>query len=192
MKIEPLDDKTVKILLSKEDMESFQITYEEMDYKKADTKRVLLSLIDAVKKESSIDLSKGRLYIEAFPYADGGCILYVNLLGPAGQTHPPKHKTSFDTPLIYRFDGLPALCAAAKRLNGRYGHAILKNALFRLDGSYCLSLYTYFKLDDPISRLLGEYGQYFGKGAVASALLREHGQELLAQDAIQTIAERLC
>lgn len=192
MKIELLDDNTVKIMLSKEDMEQFGITYDEMDYKNPETKRVILKLIDTVKKDASIDLSKGKLFIEAFPYADGGCILYVNILNPSGSESSKKQKSSFDTPLIYRFVDLSALCAAARCLHERYDHIILKNALYLLEDAYYLSLYTYFKLDDKVSCLLGEYGQFFGKGAVAAALVQEHAKELLDKDAIQTITETLC
>lgn len=192
MKIEPLDDKTVKIVLSRLDMESFQLTYEEMDYKSPDTKRVLLKLIDEIKKEVDIDLTKGKLFIEAFPYVDGGCILYVNILSLAEQESPKKYKTSFDTPLIYTFDDLDSLSAVAERLNSRYSHVILKNSLYLMEGKYYLSIYTYFKLDSQISHLLNEYGHFFGKGAVSSAFVKEHAKELLHQDAIQTIEKSLC
>ena len=193
MKIEPLDDKTVKVVLSRLDMESFQLTYEEMDYKSPETKRIILKLIDEIKKESDIDLTKGKLFIEAFPYADGGCILYVNVMeAPKKESAAKKYKTSFDTPLIYVFHDLDSLAALSERLNNRYGHVILKNSLYLYEGQYYLMIYTYFKLDSQISHLLNEYGVFFGKGSVASAFIREHAKELLRQDAIQTIEDYLC
>lgn len=191
MKIEPLDDKTVKIVLSKGDMDTFHLTYEEMDYQNPDTKRVLLKLIDAVRRESSVDLAGGKLFIEAFPYADGGCILYVNVLPGSGPERPARPKTGFDTPLVFLFGDLESLCRASARLQGRYSHTILKSSLYLLEGRYCLALYTYFKLDGPISRLLSEYGDFFGKGPVTAAFLREHGKVLCEEEALRTIVESL-
>lgn len=185
LKIELLDDKTVKIVLTKPDMEAFSLTYDDMDYQNANTKRVILKLIDEVKKQSALDLSSGKLFIEAFPYADGGCILYVNILEAAAS--PIKRKTSFDTPLIFRFDRLDDLVSLSARLNDRYGHIILKNSLYLQEKQYILFLYTYFKMDRQILHLLNEYGSYLGKGAIAASLVREHSKELIKNDAIQTL-----
>lgn len=191
MKIEPLDDKTVKVVLSKIDMDSFKLTYEEMDYKKPDTRRVILKLIDEIKKEVDIDLSQGKLFIEAFPYADGGCILYVNILEQAKSPSGAAKKNSFDTPLIFVFDNLASLCAIASKLNKRYSHVILKNSLFLLEDRYYLLLYTYFKMDDQLTQILSEYGQFAGKGSVRSSLIKEHAKELIHSDALRVIEQYL-
>lgn len=192
LKIEPLDDKTVKVVLSKNDMEGYRLTYEEMDYNNPDTRRVILRLIEQIKKEVAIDLSQGKLFIEAFPYADGGCILYVNVLDVEKAGTPPgKHRTSFDTPLIFAFDNLDSLAALSGRLNRRYSHVILKNSLYYMEGSYYLMIYTYFKMDSQITHLLNEYGRFAGKGAVRSSFIQEHAKELLKADASQTIERTL-
>lgn len=191
MKIEPLDDKTVKILLTRLDMQELALTYEEMDYKNPETRRVILHLMEEIRRRFSIDLSAGKLFIEAFPYADGGCILYLNLVESNRSELPRKHKTSFDTPLIFSFLGLEPLVQLAVRMNQRYGHTILKSVLYLENERYLLLLYTYFKMDEQITRLLSEYGSFYGKGAVAAALCREHGQELIPADALQILSEQL-
>lgn len=194
MKIEPLDDKTVKVVLSKVDMDGFQLTYEEMDYKNPETKRVILKLIDEIRNQVDIDLSQGKLFIEAFPYADGGCILYVNVLDltrAADPRSPRKHRTSFDTPLIFVFDDLSSLAALSVRLNARYSHVILRNSLYLLDQKYYLMIYTYFKMDNEITHLLNEYGRFYGKGAVRSSIIKEHAKELLKSEATETLEKYL-
>lgn len=189
MKIEPLDDKTVKIVLTRPDMEAYCLTYEDMDYKNPDTKRVILHLIEEVKKQASIDLSSEKLFIEAFPYADGGCILYVNIL--EGSSPAKKRKPGFDTPLVFAFDRLEDLVSLSARLNRQYGHIILKNALYLQENRYILLLYTYFKMDQQILHLLNEYGTFLGKGAITASLIREHSRELIQNNAIQTLEKHL-
>lgn len=186
MKIELLDDKTVKVLLSKVDMTAYNLSYEEMDYKNPQTKRVILKLIEEIKKEVKINLSTGKLFIEAFPYADGGCILYVNLLdaGKADALSQKKLKPGFDTPLIFVIDDLNYLGVLSNRLVTRYSHIILKSALYLWESNYYLLLYTYFKMDSEIIKLIGEYAKLYGKGNVQSAIVKEHAKELITNDAI--------
>lgn len=186
LKIELLDDKTVKVLLSKVDMTAYNLSYEEMDYKNPQTKRVILKLIEEIKKEVKINLSTGKLFIEAFPYADGGCILYVNLLdaGKADALSQKKLKPGFDTPLIFVIDDLNYLGVLSNRLVTRYSHIILKSALYLWESNYYLLLYTYFKMDSEIIKLIGEYAKLYGKGNVQSAIVKEHAKELITNDAI--------
>lgn len=186
LKIELLDDKTVKVLLSKVDMTAYNLSYEEMDYKNPQTKRIILKLIEEIKKEVKINLSTGKLFIEAFPYADGGCILYVNLLdaGKADALSQKKLKPGFDTPLIFVIDDLNYLGVLSNRLVTRYSHIILKSALYLWESNYYLLLYTYFKMDSEIIKLIGEYAKLYGKGNVQSAIVKEHAKELITNDAI--------
>lgn len=186
LKIELLDDKTVKILLSKFDMTTFNLCYDEMDYKNPETKRVILKLIDEIKKEVKINLNTGKLFIEAFPYADGGCILYVNVLDSTKiQSQAQKKlKPGFDTPLIFMLEDVNSLGTLSNRLITRYSHIILKSSLYLWDNKYYLMLYTYFKMDSEIINLINEYGKLYGKGTIQSSIIKEHAKELITNDAI--------
>lgn len=192
MKIELLENKTVKVVLSNADMLSFHLTYEEMDYKNPETKRVILLLIEEIKREVALDLSTGKLFIEAFPYADGGCILYVNLVdNNTKKNNLKEHKQGFSTPIIYAFPTINALGQVAKRIISRYDHIILKSSLFSENNQYFLLLYSYCKMENELSALLNEYGKYYGKGSVISSVIQEHGKELIQTDAIKILSECL-
>ena len=43
MKIEQIDPQTIKVILTQTDMDSFDITYDDMDYKDPHTKQVILN-----------------------------------------------------------------------------------------------------------------------------------------------------
>ena len=186
--IETLDEKTIKLVLSSRDMAGLGITYEEMDYQNPQTRRVVRQLLEEIRLQTGADCSSGKLFIEAFPYADGGCILYLNLLEQTGR-NASKH--SFDTPLIFAFPEAETLAQLCCRLNRHFGHAILKTSLYSHQGQYLLLVYTYFRMDREIRRLLEEYGQFYGKGAVCSAAVKEHGTLLLEEDAMQQFARYL-
>lgn len=191
MKIELLDDKTVKVLLSKIDMLDLNLSYDDMDYKDPQTKRVLLRLVEEIKREIHINLNTGKLFIEAFPYVDGGCILYVNILEASGIDYSAekKYKACFDTPLVFMFGDINSLGKLSNRLINGYGHIILKSSLFLFEKKYYLLLYTYFKMDCQLTRLVSEYGKLLGRGVVASAIVHEHSTELIKDDAIGVLAK---
>ena len=186
LKIELLDDKTVKVLLSKDDMTMYNLRYEEMDYTDPKTKQVILTLIDEINKEVTINLVTDKLFIEAFPYADGGCILYVNMLGSfkSESITPPKNKSGFDTPLIFLVDDINLLGVLSNKLMTRYSHIILKSALYVWEQNYYLLLYTYFKMDSELINLICEYGTLYAKGNIQAAIVKEHAKELISNDAI--------
>ena len=170
-------------------MDGYELTYEEMDYNCPNTRRVILKLLQEIKTEIKLDLSRGKLFIEAFPYAEGGCVLYINVISePEGRR---RSKAGLNTPLIFSFDTLDTLGVACANLECSYSHLILKSALYRQEGRYLLLLYSFFKMDDKLTAIVREFGRYQGKGELRAAAIAEHADCLLEQKAIETIADCL-
>lgn len=194
MKIETVDRQTVKVQLSVDDMQDLAITYEQMDYKDPSTKRAIVALLHKVRQETDVDLTGGKLFIEAFPHREGGCILYISVLDAQGQgsARPKRYRGSFNTPMIFRFSDPEDLITACDKLFTQYSHLVLKSSLYLMEQSYILLVYSYFKLDGKIAALVSEYGEAMGKGAVKSAFIKEHAKPLIINNAIDTIVERLC
>ena len=132
MRIEQIDKQTIKVILTPNDMEDLDITYEEMDYKDPNTKRVIFRTSASDKEETTIDLNRGKLFIEAFPYADGGCVLYICTIGLEGQPNNQTNqkRSGFNTPLVFEFPDIDLLAAACSHLLLQYNHIILKSALY--------------------------------------------------------------
>lgn len=192
MKIEKLDSKTVKVSLSSYDLENFHITYEEMDYSDDNTKRAILSIVRQIKSQTGLPVDTVKLFIEAFPNEDDGCILYINLMNPIGKNDPLKQERySFDTPLILGFDDLETLTDASHRVLHDFGHLIIKSALYLYEDKYRLLLYTYCKMEKKIISLLKEYGVYMGKGSILCAFIKEHSKPICKERALETIVKYL-
>lgn len=184
--MERFDDKTVKVVLSLADMKELELSYDDLDYARPETQKALNRIIRRVNAELSINLLASKLFVEAYPYADGGCILVINKI-QQDRPSQTKYKLGFDTPIIYRVKDLAALSSLSKRLASTHLHIITKSSLYLAGNEYVLMLYTYFKMDDALNMLLSEYGTYIGKGVLASAIIKEHHQELIAQNAIETL-----
>ena len=106
MQIDVLSQNTLKLTLSRLDMSDFDIKYENLSGKNPNTKQLLSNVLRTVKldKTAKVDFSGERLFVEAFPRPDGGCMLYVSSLETSdvsanseacesdvfANTHPPR------------------------------------------------------------------------------------------------------
>jgi negative regulator of genetic competence, sporulation and motility len=191
LKIEKIDEKTIRILLSAQDMEAYHITYEQMDYNDLATKRAILNIIQQVRQKANIAVEFSKLFVEAFPNDDGGCILYVNVSDSFTAAPVERKTTSFDTPLVFEFDSLNLLTAACSRLWIHDNHLMIKTSLYLYEKKYRLLLYTYCRMEQKIIQQLQEYGHYIGKGAVVAAFVKEHAKTILSEHAVETIVRYL-
>ena len=79
MNIESVNDEKIRVTLSREDMKSLDITYDEMDYSNIETRRVIWTVLDEARAHLGKDIdTDGRLLIEVCPLDDGGCIMYFS------------------------------------------------------------------------------------------------------------------
>lgn len=190
MKIEMLDQQTVKIILSYDDMSKLSITYDDMDYSDPETRFVIMELLQKIKKETTIDLTNGKLFIEAFPYESGGCILYINVLTQKISKNLKELKTVFNEPIVFVFDNFDNVCDACINFFQNYNHLIFKSSLYSNDNKYYMMIYSFFKLDKKISSVMSEYGHSFGKGELIASHIREYGKCIIGEIAIEKIAEK--
>lgn len=193
LKIELVDQKTVKITLNEDDLDEMALSFQACDGSTNETKRAVLSLITKIKDETELDLTGGKLFIEAFPDANGGCVLYVNVIDRGrGSLRCKKTSVEFNTPLIFRFDTLQGLLDACGRLFSQYSHLIRKSSLYLLDQTYYLSVCSFLKTDEKLIKLLGEYGRFFGKGDIKNSFIKEHAKCIIEDAAVETLVDYVC
>ena len=189
LKIELVDRKTVKITLDENDLDELALTFNAGDASTNDTKRAVACLISKIKEETELDLTGGKLFIEAFPDLNGGCILYVNVIDGTVPTGRKKADLAFGSPLIFCFEDLESLTGACRCLFGQYSHLIRKSSLFLLSDNYYLALCSYLKTDEKLIKLLCEYGRFFGKGETRLSFMKEHAKCIIEDAAIETLID---
>jgi negative regulator of genetic competence, sporulation and motility len=193
MNIEVIGDKMVRVTLSSLDLTSYNIDYNNLNYSNAEARRVVFEIIQLVRELTPVDLSAKKIFIESFKSKDGGCIFYISSKPKiTAQTKPlPKYPEGFNAPIIFEFKDFKDLCLACKNLFLLYNHIILKSNLFVNNEQYILSIYTYFKQDSKIISLTSEYGSFFGQGDLKNALICEHSDAILLDNAIPFIYEHI-
>lgn len=187
MEIEPLDRQTVKIVLSKQDMDNFCLTYEDMNYNNPVTKNAVLKLLSAVKEKNKLDLFNGKLYIEAFPKDDGGCILYLNLI--SALKDDLLNATYIKSPIIASIQNPYHLIRLCQTLYNRFNRIILKSHLYANQSGFYLFLYSLFREENlKLCCLVKEYGKISGEGIFDSDIIKEHSCLIVENNALKTIA----
>ena len=80
MKLTVLNDDNIKILLEKDDLKKYEISFASIDYKNPKTKEVFWNVINTAKEEIGFNPTGSKLLIEAFPKSNGEVLLYVTRL----------------------------------------------------------------------------------------------------------------
>lgn len=98
--------------LSKKDMQELDITYEEMDYSKIETRRVIWTIIEKARDNLGRDIDpSGNLIIEASADTSGGCVLsftVTDLRQGARRRHPLRLTKTAEC-VVYEFDNIDNL-----------------------------------------------------------------------------------
>lgn len=168
MELIKISHNALKVTLSREDMELYDIEFDMLDYKNNETKRVIWSILDEAKRSLGFEVARDSLYIQAFRSKCGGCELFVS-------------KETHDTPRIalFKFSSSESLIKGCARIEN-CGYTKESRVYLGEENEFYLELYAkeedYIYLDELAVRL--RYNQGF---------LNEH-TKLLCDNAVKTMA----
>lgn len=109
MELIQITDDALKVSLTREDMEFYDIDFETLDYKNTETRRALWSILDEAKRAFGFEAACDKLYIQAYRSVCGGCELFVR--------RESEDKTECAVPSLFRFDSIELLLAGCKQLS---------------------------------------------------------------------------
>lgn len=173
----------IKITLSPHDMNSLQITYRQMDYSDQKTRTVLQKLLELAQQKTGFSCpDHGKLLIELFPVAEGGCTVIFTVIS-----------TEEMECIVFSFSQLETMIQAAVKAveQGYCPHPDgCCCSLYRLSSEYRIVCRPLRALS-PCAPILAEYGRNAGTGELAQAFTAEHGRLLLSPNALQRLAKDL-
>lgn len=181
MYYDALSRNTVKITLTSKDMKDYAIKSESLRSRTAESKRSLTCFLKRFQSESSLfpDHKPERLFLEAFPSDDGGCIMYVSTLGTDVLPSDCSRKTSV---LMCSTETLASAISLCGLLSGK----VRSSSLYKLDTDYCLIIKVSSGDTECITRAGGEYGEV-SDDPVDIAFVREHGSPVCAAGAVRIL-----
>lgn len=183
MYYDTLSAHTVKITLTRQDMSDYSVRSEDIRARNSESKRSLTRFLERFRTESSLfpDRSADRLFLEAFPSEDGGCVMYVSTLGVDPLPEGGKGRRTAD--LMAVSDDLGDI----SRLSACISDKAAASALYRISGGWCL-IFTADCADIPfLTRMIGEFGE-FSDDSVDISCAAEHGTLVCRENAVQTLS----
>ena len=215
MELLRIGKEKLKIILTHEDLLSFEMNEDDLDYSNTETKRMLWEILHRAKSSVGFNADGHRVLVQLYPSHHGGCEMFVTRLGALPCEGPPEFDEriedddndeaeevdcllhSKDTPAssqgrlrAFCFETLPDLLDACRRLSERK-HRGQSFAYRSDDGRYHLFLdgldaSGYFSSVDEFS-FLHEYGDSENASA-ARAMLSERGLLFCPSNAIATLS----
>lgn len=192
MELLMISDTKLKIMLSKEDMDTYALDGENVDYDSTETRRAFWAILDEAKHRTGFDAASDKVLIQLYPSRDGGCELFVTKLGM-----------------------LPPLTEKTLARSGRAAMLTCRRAVYRFSSLSDLTDAARILSSDPPSRAsrvyLGDDGLYYlvteergGKGDLSDLsrvtefgdllspntadYIREHGKCLAEGNAVSLFA----
>lgn len=163
MQYDSLSRHTVKITLSEEELKEYSLCAETLSSRTVETKRNLARLLKRMKLFSGYKAE--RLFLEAFPRAGGGCVLYVSSLGDRGMEHMERFSPEADgaaaeqrVEVMCAVEGLSLFIRLCAGIACLCAEADTRAYAFE-DGSYRLILSGKKREADAAKRFMNEYGE---------------------------------
>lgn len=155
MKYDSLSRNTVKITLSEEDMREYSLCAENIALRTGETKRNLSKLLREIKLFP--EYKPERLFLEAFPVRDGGCVLYVSTLGEDYEDIPSAKSGDDKTPLMCTAKDIRTISLIC------FGLKLLTQSpevfVYRLGKIYAVVVVAKTSETEKIRRFISEYSE---------------------------------
>lgn len=205
MIIEQIDKKRLMIMLESEDMNSLELTYENISWKNYKFKLLVAKLLALAKFKTGFSVDNCKLSIETIPQGLGCVIIFtlfpdINIESSSKKQHNDFNiEENNDTvdivntePFIYKFDSVDDLFSICGKLSKMRKTNIIRSSVVKLGGSYHILVYPK-NIDLPlnVSTILSEYGDKIKFSRTLEAYLYEFGQIIHNKNAITHIGKCL-
>lgn len=192
-----ISDSKLKIMLSRQDMEYYELCNEEIDYDSTETRRAFWQILDEAKHKTGFDAAEEKVFIQLYPSKEGGCEMYVTKVGVipslAAELSGRKAEVRVGRVGHYRFRKQEDLLKVCRILLANRYHGE-SSAYFLDDGTYALLIHEvgrsslgYAGAPDTYS-FIEEFGERI-RGQEKTVYLKEHGTCLCQTDAVNTLGK---
>lgn len=204
MKIERISENQLKLTLTKADLAERKIKLEDLISPSERTQKLFRDIMEQALDEEDFISENTPLMVEAIPSGGDGIMIIVTTVNNK-EKHADEDlrrwkKKPMDTLaheeeknsdiLIYSFPSLDDVIGVSLRLDGVFKG---ESAVYKNDGKYFLVMqgdtYTTEETAEDAERILKEYGQKHISTPLAKYYLLEHGEALLAEQAIKALAK---
>lgn len=196
MKIERISSTKLKIVLSSEDAEKWDINLEHLSNNSPEVQELFWSIMKQAERECDFYADGSQLFIEAVTTRTDGFIFVVTKLEDSQADpiqklrskvcqHPIHvHDKQITSPIIFEFPDFDSAVSACKQIGSTF-HG--DSTLYKYQGKYYLSLHIETTTrDNTCGNNLLEYGSLTLQPRLLEGTLSEHGEMLIPQNAVES------
>ena len=188
MKFELLNNESIIVELSDDDMKSLNITYEEMDYSKVETKRVIWTVLSRAGRTLGREINpSGKLVVDAMRRESGGCVLFFSVDPEDRRSRKnKKYLVKKSDYIVCQFDSVHALMACAQRLT--FTGYSAESCLYEKNNKYRLLVCSQTAGAGLLKSCLSEFGEICGESVLLAAHTAEHWHCIAGKNAVEKIS----
>lgn len=202
MRIERIGENKIKVTVSGDDVKMWNVDLKNFTDNTPEAQDMFWFALKRAEQDLSFEVGKSQLLVETMPHGDEGYVLLVSRLESekevaealvrAGkqvkQTELRVKRRRRISPLlrIYRFGDFEELCQGVSEMYELYMGG---SRLFKYQGEFYLELmpldtFGFFEIEN----ILSEFAEKEKRSAAVQGVLNEHGQLMIAAEAVQNIA----
>ncbi len=207
MELLRISDSKLKVMLSREDLASFELRAEDLDYTNTETKRMFWDILNRAKRTLGFDTDGARVLVQLYPSRAGECEMFITRLGAVCRScgegneadelpikpllhYKPSHHPAHGKgkPGAFGFEEMEWMIIVCRRLCG-IGYSGESEAYIGDNGKYYLFLdgldpTGYIPLDEY--SFIVEYGSSENVEALRG-FLGEHGKAICPKNAVEQL-----
>lgn len=117
-----ISESKLKIMLSADDMELYDITCETIDYDDSFSRRAFWDILSEARDRTGFDAAGEKVYVQVYPSKTGGCEMFVTKLpSDTDESGCARPEIRTDTrksakKCVYRFDSLGNLLLSCREM----------------------------------------------------------------------------
>ncbi len=176
----------VEAVLTSDELNEYGITYEEIDYKNIETRRVLWTVLDEIKRRYDVRMSlAGKLLIEVIKESENSFRLCFSSLPPHGcdiKSVKQLVKTE-NLPVIAEFNSFEELLTSLSGIKGLTKEGIL----YEKNGRYRMVFYCTPEDKAVLYGMLCEFSEVYCASSVEKARCEEYWNLIIPQKAVSKL-----
>lgn len=186
-----VSENKLKIMLSRQDMEHYELSSEELDYDCTETRRAFWAILDEAKHKTGFDAARERVFIQMYPSREGGCEMYVTKVGviPAlARDSVRGGEMRIARMGIYSFPSVSALVAFCRTMLAR-GEGGEESSAYAMDDGRAILVMREYRVPSEYADTYMVAPEFDGRSLSKSRLpyIKEHGACLCKTDAVRTL-----
>ncbi len=186
-----VSENKLKIMLSRQDMEHYELSGEEIDYDCTETRRAFWAILDEAKHKTGFDAARERVFIQMYPSREGGCEMYVTKVGviPAlARDGALEGEMRIARMGIYSFPSISHLLSFCSALNAR-GEGIGESSAYEMDDGSAVLIMKEYRVPSEYADTYASAPEFDGRSLPKNRLpyIKEHGVCLCKTDAVRIL-----